>query len=289
MRGFALSIAALLAVGTAHAQEAPPVVTGGCTVVPLLPAAIPVVTVTIAGKPYRFGIDTGAQGQGRIRETLAAELGLAQVGEVRTPAPGGTIATRPIFGVSEFGVGGMTFRNVSLVALSQVRGPQGADWDGILGIGLFEQLTLTLDYGNARAMIGAAGLASGLPLRMNRIPGITLTIAGKDLPVDLDTGNGAGALFLAEADARALPLGGEPVERGRARTSFGEFAIMEAPLAAPVLAGTATLPVKTVGWPPARPGGNLGSKGLVGMSVAVDQRAKRVDIHASGAMPVCVA
>ena len=42
-------------------------VSGTCASVPILPAAIPVVEVRIGGKgPYKFAIDTGAQGHGRI-------------------------------------------------------------------------------------------------------------------------------------------------------------------------------------------------------------------------------
>src|SRR5688572_31876065 len=74
-------------------------VSGTCASVPILPAAIPVVEVTIGGKgPYKFAIDTGAQGHGRISAELAEELRLPKVGEVGTPAPGGTVATRPVYG-----------------------------------------------------------------------------------------------------------------------------------------------------------------------------------------------
>ena len=93
--------------------------------------------------------------------------------------------------------------------------------------------------------------------------------------------------FSNEADARSLPLAGAPVERGRARTSFGEFAVMEAQLAAPVRAGAFTLPVDRVGWPAARGMGNLGSRGLAGTVVRLDQRSRRLDIAASGAVDSC--
>ena len=78
MRPFhALACAVLVAAGPTFAQDTGVRATGGCAVVPLLPAAIPVVEVTIGGKgPYRFAIDTGAQGHGRIRaelDRLAAE------------------------------------------------------------------------------------------------------------------------------------------------------------------------------------------------------------------------
>lgn len=287
--------AALLAATAATAQEAPrrpdapPVIAGTCAVLPMLPGSvIPVVEVMIGGTgPYRFAIDTGAGGHGRIKPDLAATLRLEVIGEVRTPAPGGAVDTRQVFGAPELSVGGVTFKDVGLVTLSTVRGPNVA-WDGILGIALFQHLVLTLDYGNAKVRFGGPGLKNGLPLDFDRsVPIVPLTIAGKTFAAHLDTGNGAGGLFLSEADARALPLSGAPVSRGKGRTSFGEFDIMEAPLSVPIMAGDAKLQMQAVGWPSPRPGGNLGSKGLTGMAVTIDVAARLGDIRASGAAPTC--
>src|SRR5690606_30068806 len=197
--------------------------------------SIPVVEVTLGGKgPYRFAIDTGAQGHGRISTELAAELGLPKVGEVQAPAPGDTAATRPVFGAPEVSVGDVSFKNLDLVALSDVRGPEG-EWDGILGNALIELLPLTLDYGNGRLRFGGPGLTEGLPVAFNRgIPVFPVDIAGTRFRVHFDSGNGAGALFLDEDEAQGLKFSGDPVQRGTARTSFGDFAVMEAPLAVSV-------------------------------------------------------
>ena len=64
----ALACAASVIAMPASAQVTGLSVSGGCAVVPILSAAIPVVEVTIGGKgPYRFALDTGAEGHGRIR------------------------------------------------------------------------------------------------------------------------------------------------------------------------------------------------------------------------------
>jgi hypothetical protein len=262
--------------------------TGGCASVPILPAAIPVVEVRIGGKgPYRFAIDTGAQGHGRISTALAEELGLPKVGEVGTPAPGGTLATRPVYGASEISVGGVSFKNVDLVALSTVRGPE-IEWDGILGNALIELLPLTLDYGSARARFGGPGLTEGLPITFDSgIPVLPVDIAGQEFAVHFDSGNGAGGLFLDEAAAKALPLAGEPVERGRARTSFGDFAIMEAPLAISATVGGIPLSLNAIGWPSPRPGGNLGSRAMAGLSVTIDAKSDLAVVQRSANPPRC--
>lgn len=284
----ALACAASVIAMPASAQDTGLGVSGGCAVVPILPAAIPVVEVTIGGKgPYRFAIDTGAEGHGRISAALAEELGLPKVGEVGTPAPGGTVATRPVFGAPEISVGGVSFKNPDLVALSDVRGP-GMEWDGILGNALLKLLPVTLDYGAARVRFGGPGLTEGLPIGFDHgVPVLAVEIAGKRFKVHFDSGNGAAALFLDEEAARALPLSAQPVERGRARTTFGDFEIMEAPLAVPVTAGAVRLPVQAVGWPSPRPGGNLGSRAMAGMAVTIDAASQLATVAYSAAPPRC--
>jgi len=286
------SVVALLAcaiAGPATGQDIARLsLSGSCASVPILPAAIPVIEVTIGGKgPYKFAIDTGAQGHGRISTTLAEELGLPKVGEVATPAPGGTVATRPIYGAPEISVGAVSFKNLDLVAQSTARGPQG-EWDGVFGNELLTLLPLTLDYGNSRARFGGPGLSEGLPIRFDRgIPVLPVVIAGQEFAVHFDSGNGAGGLFLDEAAAKALPLGGEPVARGTARTSFGDFATMEAPLTVSATVGGTPLSLNAIGWPSPRPGGNLGSRAMAGLSVTVDAKSDLAVVERSAAPPRC--
>jgi len=171
--------------------------------------------------------------------------------------------------------------------LSDVRGPE-VEWDGILGNELIQLLPLTLDYGAARARFGGPELSEGLPISFDRgIPVLPVQIAGKRFAVHFDSGNGAAALFLDEEAARALPLAGEPVERGGARTSFGDFAVMEAPLAVSVTAGTTPLAVQAVGWPSPRPGGTLGSRGMAGIAMTIDAAAQLAHVAYSAAPPRC--
>jgi predicted aspartyl protease len=245
--------------------------------VPILSAGVPVVEVKIGGKgPYRFAVDTGAQGHGRITPQLAEELGLAKVGEVRAPGAGGTVTTRPVFAAPEVSVGKVSFKNLDLVALPALRG-LGEQWDGVLGNELLKLIALTLDYGNARVRLGGVELSEGLPARFDHgVPILPIDIAGKRFQVHFDSGNGAAALFLDE-----------PVESARARTTFGEFAVNEVPLAASVTIDGAPLSVRAVGWPSPRPDGNLGSRAMAGMSVTIDAASQLVEVKPSGRAPRC--
>jgi len=261
--------------------------TGGCATVPILPASIPVVEATIGGRgPYRFAIDTAEQGHGRISAALAAELGLPKLGEVDTASAGGTTARRAVFAAPEVSVGSVSFKNPDLVALSVANGE--AEWDGIIGNALIELLPLTLDYGNGRARFGGPGLIEGLPISFDRgVPVLPIDIAGQRFSVHFDSGNGANALLLDEVAVQGLTFSGDPVEIPTARSSFGDFAAMEAPLAVSVTIDGKPLPVRAVGWPSPRPGGNLGSRGMAGMSVTIDSRAQLARIEPSGLPPRC--
>jgi predicted aspartyl protease len=290
---------ALLAAAAAQAGQPQPVrvqrmqapdvaFEGSCTVAPLdLGDGQPVVQVMVNGKgPYRFVIDTGAQGAGRISAELADTLGLEPVGEVRAAAPGGTTEARKIYRAGKLTVGRITFTDADLVTMPVL--PRRMNWDGVLGIDLFHRLTLTLDYGNAVLKLSPEPVTGGVAASFaNAIGQIPLKIGEREVTVDLDTGNSAAPLFLSEALAKAIPQSGPATERGKARTSFGEFSIMQAPIAVPVTVGGLALPITAIAWPSARGEGNLGSRGLSGMRLSVDRANGRVAIAPSGDAPTC--
>ena len=269
MRAFwALGLAAATLATPAAAQDLTLSATGGCAVVPILRgAAVPIVEVKIGGKgPYRFVIDTGEKGHGRITQALAAELGLPRVGQS---------ASGPVFGTSEVSVGAVSFKNLDLATLPE----GGDDLDGVLGSELLKLVQLTLDYGNGRARFGGPELSEGLLIGFDQgVPVLPVEIAGKRFKVHIDTGSDGTPLLVDEEAARELPLLGDPVERG---------AVMEVPLAVSVTAGAVALPVRAIGWPTPRSGGNLGSRGLAGMTVTIDSRSELAKVEPSRSSPRC--
>ncbi len=290
----------MLAAAPACGQTAPgpmrmaappaPGLSGTCAVVQMeSTSAVPVVAVTVDGKgPYRFLIDTGAPGHGRIRANIAAAIGLPMVGEVRELGPNGPVPRR-LFGADSLAVGAVTFGDVQLGEMPDMGG-RDPGFDGILGFDLFQRIGVTFDYGAHRLGLGTPMVGPGVAFQRDRgAPTVTLDVGGKPQPVHLDTGNGAAPFFLSEADARALPLTGDPVARGHARTPFGEYDLMEAPTSAVVTLGGVRLPVTSVTWPAAMPPGNLGSKGLAGMTLSVDYAGRRVAVTPSGAALACPA
>lgn len=248
-------------------------------------AAIPVVTVRVNGKgPFRFAVDTGAQGHARVSPKLAEALGLVAVGQAMAGDPSGRNARRvPIFRLDSIELGGLTFAGAS-ASESLLPGPL-AELDGVLGLHLFADLLLTFDYRAGRLIAERGALPApdgrnvfGYPADPRGIM-LPLKIGARSFDAVLDTGNSRQALFVPEALLAQLPTRGEKQARGIARTVSQEIAISAQRLAAPVTLGAVTLPVEEAAFP-ALGVANLGSRGLQGLEVTIDQKNRRVRVRA---------
>jgi len=306
VRGFKFAVcgASLAALVPAAAQEAPqpqaggprlirrttappPQMTGERAEVPVaLVAGMPTISAMVNGRgPYRFGVDTGASGYLRVTPALAQAIGLRQTGEARAgdPSGGATVAV-PIYAVESLAFGGLTYSGVSTTAID-LPGTRLAGVDGIIGIGFFQSLVLTIDYGGLRLSAGPGALpaANGrdvvafTPGRGGLI-GFPLGIGDGVHEVHLDTGNSRYPLFMPAAAIAGLPTRGAPRGIGRARTVSREIALEAIDLAAPVRVGTTVLPVTDVGYPAVASVGNIGSLALRDMAVTIDYPNRRLRI-----------
>ena len=260
----------------------PPAMRGDRAVLPAdLSLGIPVVTVTVNGHgPYRFGMDTGAQGHARISARLAAELGLTPVGEAFAGDPSGLNRRAiPLYRLDHLTVGGLDFSGVTAGELTLDQG-----LDGILGIGLFDRLLLTLDYGNARLTAergalpaGGAGIFDYEPV-MGGLVTVPVRIGGFETRVHLDSGAGRVGIALPRERIADLPTRGAARVVGHARTVSQELEISAIDLAEPARVGDLALPVTMVSYPSPSPTGVLGSAGLQGLAVTIDQQNRRLRI-----------
>ena len=138
----------------------------GSTEVPMVEEGGVVLEVRINSQgPYRFALDTGAGGGGRISTALVQKLGLKPAGEVVTGDPSGkNTQTLQIVEADTLTLGGAVFKGVKLMArdLPQPPGGPGAEFDGVLGIALFKDHLLTLDYPAKKVRIEAGEFISVL-------------------------------------------------------------------------------------------------------------------------------
>jgi predicted aspartyl protease len=296
-------IAAMLAASAVQAQEPapapggprlvrreagpPPQITGERADVAIrLVAGMPTIEAMINGRgPYRFAVDTGASGYLRVTPALAGTLGLRQAGEARAgdPSGGATVAV-PLYRVDSLAFGGLSYGGIVASAIN-LPGSRLAGVDGIIGIGFFQTMVLTVDYGRLRLAAGPGALPEpndrdviGFTPGRGGLIEFPLRIGGAVHPVHLDTGNTRHPLFMPTAAIPGLPTRGQPRAIGTARTISQEIALQAVDLAAPVRIGSTTLPVTDVGYPAIAPVGNVGSLALQAMAVTIDYPNRRLRV-----------
>ncbi|HEX3553398.1 MAG TPA: retropepsin-like aspartic protease [Thermoanaerobaculia bacterium] len=254
--------------------------------VPMLAGGEVLVEVRVDGKgPYRFALDTGAAGGGRISGTLAKTLGLPVVGKALAGDPSGKNSQEvEIVRTGSLSLGAAAFRDVDLVVRSfpSSDAPE-REFDGILGIGLFQELLLTLDYPAHRVriekgeLLPAAGDKEVVDFDGRRgIPNVTLKIGDVDLPADVDSGNMKGEIVLPASYLGKVPLEKDPVVVGHGRTGFNSFEIKQAPLKGAVRIGGQTVEHPVIDFVEALPHANLGGAFLRRFAVSIDGRNRRI-------------
>jgi Aspartyl protease len=243
---------------------------------------IPTASVEVNGRGvFRFGIDTGAQGYARVSARLADELGLTPTGEVMTTDPSGiNRRSMPVYDLDKLSFGGLTFRDVTAERLQLADG-----LDGMLALGLFQQLLLTLDYGRSRliAELGALPDADGAMV-LNYIPGpegsvqVPIRIGDLQTVLNLDTGAARVGMALPPEKLKQIATRGEPRVIGRTQTIGQDFEVSSIDLVVPVAFGALTLPITAATFPSPDRIGVIGSAALRMTAVTIDQRNRRVRI-----------
>jgi hypothetical protein len=183
----------------------------------------PVVDVQINGKgPYRFYLDTGAQGS-VLDQGLADELKLAAVGETRVGSPGGKGLPAKQVRLDRVEVGGAVLHGVPAVSFDRTFLARGKDSPrGVLSAATFPGFLVTLDYPQSRLVILPGQLPAPDGARVfgydakRPLPEIRLSVSGREVNVHLDSGSPGGITLPLEL-AKHLPLASKPVEVGRGK------------------------------------------------------------------------
>jgi hypothetical protein len=245
---------------------------------------IPVVEATINGKgPFRFFIDTGA-GATVLNDDLVKELQLPVIGSTRIGDPSDPqgIAASNV-SVDALEIGGASFRNFTAVSWDRSKPRPGDAPRGVLGIPLFVDLLLTLDYPAKKVVIGRGALsaANGRDI-VNFKHGeanlfsVPITVSGVETQATLDSGGGGSGLGFPTDYMKKLPLISKPVEVGRGRMAGGEVVIYAAKLKGSVKVGDHVFEEPTVHFNGRLRHINLGSELLSKFSVTIDQKNQRI-------------
>ena len=235
--------------------------------------------------PYRFEFDTGAQGDGRVDAALAEEQGLKPSGEVTaSDASYRSGPTLPLYQINSLRVGGLEFKQLEFLSRDYnseravaVRGHV----HGILGIGLFADKLVTIDYPNKVLTI-----AEGVLPHVN---GQTILALDPNTPVLMVQVELGGSHYAAYVDSGAMPnltvseeiaseldFVQEPTVVGRAESVAGQFEISMGVLDGALAFGDITLDSPQVFIAEAFDHVILGAPLLSQFVISIDQENHRI-------------
>jgi hypothetical protein len=153
---------------------------------------------------------------------------------------------------------------------------------GVLGLPLFADLLLTLDYPRQQVSVQKGALSgSGKEAVVAYRPSaggtclIPISVAGKPFEVHLDSGS-PGGLMLPKSYLDSLPLASAPVVAGRGRTVNSEFTIYHAPLNGALEIGQERFVNPDIRFNEVLPDGVVGYGILHSFAITLDQRQRRI-------------
>jgi hypothetical protein len=245
---------------------------------------MPTVEVMVNGQgPFVFGFDTGAQAGPRLDTSLVEKLNLKATGEVQaTDTSGRNPQASATVKLDSLSIGSLRFTDVTAVSRNYKNSPRPLKVDGILGLNLFAEYLVTLDFPAKKLRLekGELPKADGAEvLDYKNDAGITqveLSVGEQKIKAHLDTGNAIGTFVLPTAFVEKLSLAGEPRVVGRARSASGDMEIKQVELKDVVKLGRHEFPGATVTYPALGDNGNVGVKILGQFVITFDQQHERV-------------
>jgi Aspartyl protease len=245
---------------------------------------MPTVEVMVNGQgPFVFGFDTGAQAGPRIDSSLVEKLNLKSTGEVQAIDPSGrNPQASATVKLDSLAIGSLRFTDVTAVSRNYKNSPRPLKVDGILGLNLFADYLVTLDFPAKKLRIEKGDLpkADGAEILDYKneagVAQVELSVGDKKIKAHLDSGNTIGAFVFPTAFVEKSSLAGEPRVVGHARSASGEMEIKQAQLKDVVKLGRHEFPDATVTYPALGDIGNVGVKILGQFVITFDQKNERV-------------
>jgi hypothetical protein len=269
---------------TQQARSASPEITLPIEVPMQIAEGMPTIEVMVNGKgPFLFAFDTGAEGGPRLDSSLMEKLGLKPSGQMRDGDPSGrNPGMAEMVKLDSIEVGGLRFADVGATVKNYKNSPRPLAADGIIGLALFKDYLLTLDFPAKLVRINRGELPKSDGVEIldyhveHGVPSVELSVGTTKINAHLDSGNRIGAFVFPTAFVEKLSLAGEPRVVGRARSASGEMEIKQVQVKDVVKLGRHEFPDATVTYPALGDIGNVGVKILSQFVVTFDQQHERV-------------
>lgn len=249
-----------------------------------LEGGMPAIELMVNGQgPFLFGIDTGAQGGSRIDSSLVEKLKLKSSGQVQaTDGSGRNPQTVETVKLDSIAIGNLRFTDVEAGSRNFKNSPRPIKVDGILGLSLFSEYLVTLDFPKKmlrfeRGELPKSDGAEILDYKSERgIPLVELSVGSTKIDAHLDSGNSIGEFVLPAAFVEKLTKSSEPRVVGRARSASGEMEIKQVQIKEIVRLGRHEFPDATITFPALGNVGNVGAKILSQFALTFDQQHQRL-------------
>jgi hypothetical protein len=179
-------------------------------------------------------------------------------------------------------VGGLRFADGAATVKNYKNSPRPLAADGIIGLALFKDYLVALDFPAKVVRISRGGLPKSDGAEIvdyqveHGVPSVELSVGTTKINAHLDSGNRIGAFVFPTSFVDKLTKASEPVVVGRARSASGEMEIKQVQIKEMVRLGRYECPDATITFPALGDTGNVGAKILSQFAVTFDQQHQRV-------------
>jgi hypothetical protein len=251
------------------------------------------IELMVNGKgPFLFAIDTGAEGGPRLDSSLMEKLGLKPSGQMRDGDPSGRRpGTAETLKLDSIESGGLRFTDLDATSRNYKSGPRPLAADGIIGLALFSDYLLTLDFPAkvVRVSRGELPKADGAEIldyqTEHGTAVVELAVGNTKIKAHLDSGNLIGAFVFPTSFVEKLTQTSKPLVVGRARSASGDMEIKQVQIKELVKLSRHEFPDATITFPALGDAGNVGAKILSQFAVTFDQQHQRVRLARASAAP----
>jgi predicted aspartyl protease len=251
---------------------------------------LPFVRILINGRgPFSFVFDTATTGRAIVSQVVASELGLKTEGKATlNDLQGGSEKQLDAVKLASLSVAGVEIDGVK--AMVKTLPGSARHYDGIVGLGLFRDYLVTLDFPHRQIQLKKGALS----MEKNRnvlscqsdvgVPTILLRFQGHEVEGTIDTG--AQGLIIPESLAKDLSLLGLPESIGLDETLVERFQVQRARMAGSIELATFRFDRPHLWISPGVRTTILGMETFRDFSLTIDQRNQLVQFWSQKAKHV---
>ncbi len=243
----------------------------------------PVVEVHAGGLgPYRMILDTGSSVT-VLHKRVQAELGIESTGTTRIGDPSNPTAREfDVIHVPELNIGDAFFEELTAVSWSDDMGLSSVGIDGIIGLPLFRDCLVTLDYPAQEVRIERGALPEADGERVIGFKGtdsitLTLEVAGAQVDAHFDSGNSRHITLPARLEEQLELVPGSE-HTGNATRASGTFQVHGGKLNGAIRVGGRVLENPNILFDTTLPVANVGRTFLDQGAVTIDLKHGRMRV-----------